>query len=305
MNADVGETLGSYNKQIKSYDENGFLLFRNTISESLIDEMKAFITRKEAEKIKTFTLLSKRRAIGVHDNLIARKIIQEFCVKNKEILIEILGSSSLITDISVLISDANNDAQILHTDSPCRVSEECNLIVPLEPLNAENGPTEYVPGTHWKRKDKEYQHTVLRSFMQGKKEYVDWCLKSRSNLKVAVAKEGKIMWLKLMAYPIFRLIYLLKLEYSRVFHQQYVVKDDDIQQFIAQKGDVLLYSSSLIHRGGKNSTQNNRYVLSALFKENRNNRKPNVKYQEDDHNDYFTTCTKNCGTLHDYLYGNL
>jgi ectoine hydroxylase-related dioxygenase (phytanoyl-CoA dioxygenase family) len=304
MNTRVVEFLGSYNKQIKSYDENGFLVFRNTISESLIDEMRAFITQKEAEKVKTFTLLSKRRAIDVHDSLIARKILQAFCAKNKEILIEVLGSSSLVTDISVLISEANNDAQILHTDSPCRVSEECNLIVPLEPLIADNGPTEYVPGSHWRKKNKVYQHTVLRSFMQGKKEYVDWCLKNRSNFKLAVAKEGKIMLLKLMAYPVFRLIYLLKLEYSSVFHQQYVVKDEDIKQFIADKGDALLYSSSLIHRGGKNSTQNNRYVLSALIKENRNNRKANVKYQEDDHNDYFTTSTKNCGTLHDYLYGN-
>ncbi len=305
MNASVRDFPGSYNRQVESYEENGFLVFRNSIRESLIDEMKAFITQKEAEKVKTFTLLSKRRAIGVHDSLIAKKILQEFCTKNKEILIEVLGSNSLVTDISVLISDANNDAQMLHTDSPCRVSEECNLIIPLESLHTDNGPTEYVPGSHWGKKTKIYQHTVLRSFMQGKKEYVDWCLKSRRNLKVAVSKEGKIMWLKLMAYPIFRLIYLLKLEYSSVFHQQYVVKDEDIKQFIADKGDALLYSSSLIHRGGKNSTQNNRYVLSALIKESRNNRTPKVKYQEDDHNDYFTTSTKNCGTLHDYLYGNL
>lgn len=305
MNAEVVEISGSCNKQVRSYEENGFLIFRNTISQSLIDEMKAFVTQKEGEKVKTFTLLSKRRAIGVHDSSLARKILQEFCTKNKEILIEILGTSSLITDISVLISDAKNDAQMLHTDSPCRVSEECNLIVPLEPLNTDNGPTEYVPGSHWGKKNKIYKRTVLRSFMQGKKEYVDWCLKNQSNLKFAVAKEGKIFLLKLMAYPVFRLIYLLKLEYSSVFHQQYVVKDEDIKQFIADNGDVLLYSSSLIHRGGKNSTKNNRYVLSVLIKENRNNRKANVKYQEDDHNDYFTTTVKNCGTLHDYLYGNL
>lgn len=305
MNADVVATLDSYTKQKKTYEENGFLVFRNTISQSLIDEMKAFITQKEAEKVKTFTLLSKRRAIGVHDSLLARKILQEFCTKNKEILIDILGTSSLVTDISVLISDANNDAQILHTDSHCRVSEECNLIVPLEPLHTGNGPTEYVPGSHWGKKNKIYKHTVLHSFMQGKKEYVDWCLKSRSNLKFAVAKEGKIFLLKLMAYPIFRLIYLLKLEYSSVFHQQYVVKDEDIKQFIADKGDALLYSSSLIHRGGQNSTKNNRYVLSVLIKENRNNRNPNVKYHQDDQNDYFTTTVKNCGTLHDYFYGKL
>ncbi|MEP7153692.1 MAG: phytanoyl-CoA dioxygenase family protein, partial [Nitrospira sp.] len=201
MNAEFVEISGSCNKQVKSYEENGFLIFRNTISQSLIDEMKAFVTQKEGEKVKTFTLLSKRRAIGVHDSLLARKILQEFCTKNKEILIEILGTSSLITDISVLISEANNDSQILHTDSHCRISEECNLIVPLEPLNADNGPTEYVPGSHWGKKNKIYKRTVLRSFMQGKKEYVDWCLKSRSNLKFAVAKEGKLFLLKLMAYP--------------------------------------------------------------------------------------------------------
>lgn len=305
MNARVRDSPGSYNMQVKSYEENGFLVFRNTIRESLVDEMKAFITQKEVEKVKTFTLLSKRRAIGVHDSLIAKKILQEFCTKNKEILIEVLGSNSLVTDISVLISDANNDAQMLHTDSPCRVSEECNLIIPLEPLHANNGPTEYVPGSHWGKKNKIYKHTVLRSFIQGKKEYVDWCLKSRSNLKFAVAKEGKIFWLKLMAYPVFRLIYLLKLEYGSVFHRHYVVKDEDIKQFIANKGDVLLYSSSLVHRGGQNSTKNNRYVLSALIKENRNNRNPNVKYHQDDQSDYFTTTVKNCGTLLDYLNGNL
>lgn len=305
MNACVRDLPGSYNKQVASYEENGFLVFRNTIRESLIDEMKAFINQKEAEKVKTFTLLSKRRAIGVHDSLVAKKILQEFCTKNKEILIEVLGSNSLVTDISVLISDAKNDAQMLHTDSPCRVSEECNLIIPLELLHAANGPTEYVPGSHWGKKNKIYKYTVLRSFLQGKKEYVDWCLKSRSNLKFAVAKEGKIFLLKLMAYPFFRLIYLLKLKYSSVFHQQYVVKDEDIKQFIADKGDVLLYSSSLIHRGGQNSTKNNRYVLSALIKENRNNRNPNVKYHQEEQNDYFTTTVKNCGTLHDYLNGDL
>lgn len=305
MNASVRDSPGSYNMRVKSYEENGFLVFRNTIRESLIDEMNAFITQKEAEKVQTFTLLSKRRAIAVHDSLIAKKILQEFCTKNKEILIEILGSNSLVTDISVLISDANNDAQMLHTDSPCRVSEECNLIIPLETLHAYNGPTEYVPGSHWGKKNKIYKHTVLRSFMQGKKEYVDWCVKSQSNLKFAVAKEGRIFFLKLMAYPIFRLIYLLKLEYSSVFQRHYVVKDEDIKQFIADKGDVLLYSSSLIHRGGQNSTKNNRYVLSALIKENRNNRNPNVKYHQDDQSDYFTTTVKNCGTLLDYLNGNL
>lgn len=304
MNGRVEDLSSSCNTQVKSYEENGFLVFRNTISESLIDEMKAVITQKEAENVKTFTLLSKRRAIGVHQSFTAKKILQEFCTKNKKILIEILGSNSLVTDIAVLISDANNDAQMLHTDSPCRVSEECNLIIPLEKLHVDNGPTEYVPGSHWGKKNKLYKHTVLRSFMQGKKEYVDWCLKSRSNLKFAIAKEGKIFLLKMIAYPVFRLIYLLKLEYSSIFHQQYVVKDEDIKQFIADKGDVLLYSSSLIHRGGKNSTKNNRYVLSVLIKENRNNRNPNVKYHQEHQNDYFTTAVKNCGTLHDYLKGN-
>lgn len=301
MNARDVENQDSRYLAVKSYEKNGYLVFRNTIRASLIDEMRAFILQKEAERARTFTLLSRRRAIDVHDSPIARKILKEFCTKNRDILIEVVGSNSLVTDISVLISDANNNAQMLHSDSPCRVSEECNLIIPLEQLHADNGPTEYVPGTHWGRKDKAYRHTLLGSFMQGKKEYVAWCLKSRSNLALAVEKEGRILLLKLLAYPAFRLLYLLRLQYSSIFHQEYVIRDEDIRQFIADKGDALMYSSSLIHRGGRNSTRHNRYVLSALIKENRNNRTPRIKYQQDDQKDYFTTTVKNCGILHDYL----
>jgi ectoine hydroxylase-related dioxygenase (phytanoyl-CoA dioxygenase family) len=288
-------------EQLASYEEHGYLVLDGVVRVELIDALRAIVEQKIASHQQTFTLLSNRRALSVHDVPVARQIVQEFCVGQRELLVELVGSGALVTDMSVLIAKAGCDAQMLHRDSMCLKGEECNLLIPLEPLTELNGATQFVPGSQWGRRNERYGTTILELQLRSRKDHKDWCLR---NLRLAMKIQGRKRTARALAtYPFGQAKRRLLLGWSRLRHGDRTLPDEDIDQFIAEKGDVLVYSASLIHRGGANGSQADRYVLGVLLKENRNNHRAAVEYFEDEHDDFYTANMKDCGTVGSYLDG--
>ena len=289
-------------EQLAAYQRDGFVVVHDVVREELLDKLRAIAVTNVEGNRPTFTLLSNRRALSVHDEPVARAIFEEFCDSQHELLVELVGSGALVTDMSVLIAAAGQASQVLHRDSLCLRAEECNVLFPLEPLTMVNGATELVPGSQWGQCNDRYQHTMLELQLRSRRDHKNWCLR---HLRLAMRVEGRKRTVRRLAtYPFGQTRRWLELRLRERLQPPRVVPDTDVTRFIAAKGDALVYSASLLHRGGANTTTADRYVFGVLLKENRANHRSYVRYYEDEHADFYTANMKDCGTLADYVTGS-
>lgn len=285
-----------------AYEEDGSVILRATVDPDATQRLRARVEQRRIENSKTFTLLSGRQAMSVHDEPLAREIFAEFCRNNRALLIEIVGSGALVVDMSVLFADPGQEAQMLHLDTPCLDGEVTAVILPLEQLVADNGATEYVPGSHWGMKGEMYRDSYLKMQNQHDRDYLSYLSKRARNLRLEMKLKGrKKTVLRLVRMPFAQVSRRARLFRASRRGNLRLVPDDHLVRLDAGPGDAFLYSTSLLHRGGANRSGSPRYVLSVFLLEHRNRHRSEMEYFADDHEDFYTSNRKDCGILRDYF----
>jgi len=289
----------------RAYEEDGYVIVRGSVDANAARQLRLRVEERRHENQRTFTLLSGRQAMSVHDEPLARRIFAEFCRSNRALLTEVLGSGARVVDMSVLFADPGGEPQMLHLDTPCVEGEVTAVIFPLEVLGAENGATEFVPGSHWGMKGEMYRDQYLRMQNDHDTDYLSWLAKRPRNLidemKLKGRKKTALTLLRMPAKQIARRAHLRRAARKGILR---LVPDDHLVRLDAGPGDAFVYSTSLLHRGGANRTDTPRYVLSVFVKEHRNRHRTEVKYFAEEHDDFYTSNRKDCGTLRDYFDSN-
>ncbi len=218
-------------KLATDYNEKGYVVIKNIFSEELIEDVKKDMIEKGFNP--DYQIETARNDVRIQDLWLKSDAIKQMAIHP-----EIIRTLEMLYDREVIPFQTLNfrvgSQQMAHSDTmhfSCLPARYmCGVWVALEDITEDNGPLFYYPGSH---KTPEYDFSHFKNTLEDN---------TYEN------------------YP----------EYEIFIEQLMEASPFKKQKFLAKKGDVLIWSSNIVHGGTSvNDAQSTRYsqVTHYYFKD--------------------------------------
>jgi len=210
------------NKLIQTFNKYGCVIIPNTISEKECDELLEIISKEERnKKNETSEINSNYKRKDMILNLNETKSYIKKIYTNLKHFCDIIVPSAKIVENSSLISYPGCYPQVWHTDTNFKSKKEANLVsfgIALSDINEHMGPLEvYLESNKLYESNTEEivsRHSIKEDLLDGEYDDGNKYQMIEKICKVSKFKKGKC---------------------------------------ICKKGSLVIWSSKVVHRGGKNN----------------------------------------------------